>query len=71
MSVVCLAEVNLSCFDESVVSLLRRALVTPPSPPDFLLSISVFPCTLALRVTANILFLVSLLLLNTNRPLTY
>ena len=31
-------------FDRSVVT-LRRASVTPPSPPsDFLLSINVFPC---------------------------
>ena len=31
------------CFDRSVVTLHRRASITPPSPPlDFLLSISVF-----------------------------
>ena len=47
--VVCLAEVNLFCFDRSVVTLLRRESATPPSPPsDFLLS-----------ATANIVFLVS------------
>ena len=38
-----LAEVSLFCFDRSVVTLQRRASITPPSPPlDFLLSISVF-----------------------------
>ena len=43
-AVVCPAEVNLSCFDQSVVTLLR-ASVTPPSPPsDILLSFfSLYP----------------------------
>ena len=40
-AVFCLAEVSLFCFDRSVVTLHRRASVTPPFPPlDFLLSIS-------------------------------
>ena len=39
---------NLFCFYRRVVTLLRRASATPPSPPsDFLLSISVFPLSYA------------------------
>ena len=60
VAVVCLAKVNLSCFDQSVITLLRRALVTPPSSlSNFLLSIGVFPFTLASQVIANIVFLVT------------
>ena len=40
VAVVCLSEVNLFCFDQSVVTPFRRASVTHPSPPsNFLLSV--------------------------------
>ena len=42
MAVFCLAEFSLFYFDRSIVTLHRRASVTPPSPPlDFVLI--VFP----------------------------
>ena len=57
MAVFCLAEVSLFCFDRSVVTLLRRASVTPPYPPSHFL-LSVLPLPLTSRVTANTVFLV-------------
>ena len=59
--VVCPAEVNLSCFDQSVVTLLRASVTPPPLPPIFYSRSFLF--TLASRVTANIVFLVRTLLL--------
>ena len=55
-AVICLAEVNLASLDQVLLlDLLRKASVTPPPlPPTSTLA------SVAMQVTANIVFLVTL-----------
>ena len=47
----CLAEISLSSFDWIVVTLHRRALVTPPSPLMFPTLDQRFPCVMSMIFT--------------------
>ena len=47
----CLAEISLSSFDRIVVTLHRRALVTPPSPLRFPTLDQCFPCVTSIIFT--------------------